>query len=160
MEFKDIDKIIQKYFDGESTLQEEIIIRRFLLKAEGLPEKYDGVRRMFLFFDSEHKKTSNLQFDSILPKQKSGKKIIRMTYFAVAASIALVFGIWFMNRSTDEKKIFAYINGKPVENKEIAYKEAQKALLLVSKSFNKGTENLKQISEFDRTLKMINKNQN
>jgi len=115
---------------------------------------------MFLFFDSQRQEKSNLQFDNILPKLKPKKRINRIVYFAAAASIALVFGFWFLNSNPKEKVVFAYINGKPVENKELAYKEAQKALLLVSKSLNKGTEKLNQISEFDKSLKMVSKNQN
>ena len=157
MESKEIDNLIQKYFDGESTLKDEIMIRRYLLENDSIPEKHERVKAIFLFFDSERHKKSSLQFEKLVPKLKKKRTINRMFYYAAAASIALLFGVWLLKTGSKEKNVYAYINGKPVENKEMAYKEAQKALLMMSKNLNKGTENINQLCEFDKAISIVNK---
>jgi hypothetical protein len=157
MEFKEIDHLIKKYFDGETSLEEENKIRHFLMQGDPLPEKYESMKAIFLFFNSESEKKSRLKLESIIARPRKQWKIGRISYFAAAACMALVLGFWFMTNHGEEKKVFAYINGRPVENRELAYKEAQKALLLVSKNLNKGTEKISHLSEFDKAMAIVNK---
>ena len=60
-----------------------------------------------------------------------------------------------MQDSKIEKPVYAYINGKPVENQQLAYKEAQKALMMVSKNLNEGSKNVKHLSELDKALTSV-----
>jgi hypothetical protein len=157
MEFKEIDRLINKYFEGESSLKEEIMIRKFLIDTDPLPENYERLKAMFLFFDSEAQNQSHLKMEELIPVKRKQRKLRQIFYLAAAASIAIVFGIWALSHHDDEKKVYAYINGKPIENREMAYKEAQKALLLVSKNLNKGTEKIHHLSEFDKAISILNK---
>jgi len=157
MEYKEIDILIEKYFEGESSLKDEIVIQRFLLENEDLPEKYEHLKAIFLFFDNSREQKSSLKFESIATKSPKKRNIFRLLFYAAAASIVLAFGIWFLTSQPEEKKIYAYINGKPVENEEQAYKEAQKALLMFSKNLNEGTQKIKPLSEFDKAISKVNK---
>ena len=56
---KDIETLLNKYFEGETTCEEERRLRRFF--AEGLvPEHLEVYRPMFAFFEAEQK-VSDLQ---------------------------------------------------------------------------------------------------
>lgn len=49
---KDIETLLNKYFEGETTCEEERRLRRFF--AEGLvPEHLEVYRPMFAFFEAE-----------------------------------------------------------------------------------------------------------
>ena len=51
---KDIETLLNKYFEGETTCEEERRLRRFF--AEGLvPEHLEVYRPMFAFFEAEQK---------------------------------------------------------------------------------------------------------
>ena len=51
---KDIETLLNKYFEGETTCEEERRLRRFF--AEGLvPEHLEEYRPMFAFFEAEQK---------------------------------------------------------------------------------------------------------
>jgi hypothetical protein len=157
MEFKEIDRLVNKYLEGETSLKEEIMIRQFLLETDPLPENYERLKTLFVFFDSEAQNRSSLKMEELIPASRKQWKLGRVFYFAAAASIVVIFGIWALSNRSDEKKVYAYINGKPIENREIAYKEAQKALLLVSKNLNKGTEKINHLSEFNKAISILNK---
>ena len=51
---KDIETLLNKYFEGETTCEEERRLRRFF--AEGLvPEHLEVYRPVFAFFEAEQK---------------------------------------------------------------------------------------------------------
>jgi len=155
MEFKEIDQLLNKYFEGETSLEEEAKIKAFLQSKELLPEKYQRLKSMFGFFESNKNEKIELKFENLIPFQKKKRNSFRIIYYAVAASAAILFGIWFMQDSKIEKPVYAYINGKPVESQQLAYKEAQKALMLVSKNLNEGTKNVGHLSELDKALSSV-----
>ena len=56
---KDIETLINKYFEGETTCEEERRLRRFF--AEGLvPEHLEVYRPMFAFFEAEQKELAEI----------------------------------------------------------------------------------------------------
>jgi hypothetical protein len=158
MELNEIDQLINKYFEGETSLEEEAQIKAFFNSKRILPEKYQRLKAMFGFYESSKKETSELKIENIIPFQKKKTNSFRILYYAVAASITILFGIWFMHDSGTEKPVYAYINGKPVENQELAYKEAQKALMMVSKNLNQGAKNVGHLSELDKALTSVSGN--
>jgi hypothetical protein len=155
MEFKKIDQLLNKYFEGETSLEEEAQIKAFFEETEFLPEKYKRLQAMFGFYKAGKNEKSDLKFENLIPNQKKKTKSFRIVYYAVAASAAILFGIWLMQDSKIEKPVYAYINGKPVESQELAYKEAQKALMMVSKNLNEGTKNMGHLSELDKALSSV-----
>jgi hypothetical protein len=155
MEFNELDNLIKKYFDGISSMEEEVKIRQFFNKSINLPEKYERIKQVFLFYQNERNAISELRIDTIIPKKDSWLKIKKISYYTAAACILLLAGIWFVSNKAEQKPVYAYINGKPVENKEIAYEEAQKALMLVSKNLNKGAKKVNTLSEFNKAMSII-----
>jgi len=155
MELNEIDQLLDKYFEGETSLEEEAQIKVFLQSKDLLPEKYKRIKAMFSFYQATKNESSELKIENLIPFHKKERKSFRILYYAVAASAAILFGIWFMQDSKIEKPVYAYINGKPVENQELAYKEAQKALMLVSKNLNEGTKNIGHLSELDKALSSV-----
>lgn len=77
---KDIETLLNKYFEGETTCEEERRLRRFF--AEGLvPEHLEVYRPMFAFFEAEQKELAEIsdkgnaaEMPELAPFEKKTKK--------------------------------------------------------------------------------------
>ena len=64
---KDIETLLNKYFEGETTCEEERRLRRFF--AEGLvPEHLEVYRPMFAFFEAEQKELAEISVKVMPPR--------------------------------------------------------------------------------------------
>ena len=77
---------------------------------------------------------------------------------AVAAGFLLIFiTTLFFPIIEPDKKAYAYINGEPVYDSDIALYEAQDAIYKLTHNFNTGTENLSNLSKFYEIEKKLSK---
>jgi len=80
---KDIETLLNKYFEGETTCEEERRLRRFF--AEGLvPKHLEVYRPMFAFFEAEQKELPEIsgignavEMPELAPFEKKTKTIIQ-----------------------------------------------------------------------------------
>ena len=150
--------LLDKYFEGDTTLEEEQQIREFFRKNSDFSSKLVEIKEMFEFFNNESEKQLELEF--IPNEKKKSKKNLRMIYYlisGIAATILLLIGILTYTDNFEEQKVYAYINGKPIMSEQVAKMEAKRALLLVSSNFNQGTENLKHLSAFSKAEEIVQK---
>ncbi|MDR2954952.1 MAG: hypothetical protein LBV43_07720 [Prevotella sp.] len=103
----DLDKILDKYFEGETSLEEERILREYFLQ-EDIEEQYKSYIPLFNFFSAERKEIP------VKPKRK--RRIPFYVIASVAASIALVMCI----------RIFYYLPMQNLDAKSIVYIDGQK----------------------------------
>lgn len=147
MDSKIIDQILDKYWEGETSLQEEAQLREYFAQDD-VPAKYDSIKPMFQFFKQEQEAYLNGDFDERLSSklkavEKQEPKAKSLTFYIrrVAAIAAILVGVFFVTN-----KVYTSIDPPGVamsddEKKEakLAYAEAKAALLLISKKLNKGT---------------------
>ena len=81
----EIDNLLDKYFEGETTAEEEQILRDFFRSAD-VPERLADCKPLFAYFDTEIRKTQSI--GNVQPKRR------HLFYWAAAASVLLVVGIW------------------------------------------------------------------
>ncbi len=158
MEFREIDGLIEKYLAGETSINEEKLIKRYLEGNNDLPEKYQQLKQMFNYFGNVGKEKSTLKLDDVIPNKKPAGKTRRIMFWAMAACIALLISVFVFNIERNEPKVYAYINGKPVTDKDVAMAETQKALLLISNKLNEGTSNLNHLKEFNKAEEILSTN--
>jgi len=105
MEFKDLQILLDKYFDGESTLEEEMQIKRFFKEQSNLPDELKRTKAMFDFFQKESSNKLEKELNFIKETQKTKPaKIQRIVYLitSIAASILLFFSVLTLcKRQTD-----------------------------------------------------------
>lgn len=155
MNLLEIEKLLDKYFEGETTLSEEEKLRRFFASGE-VPEKWKGLQGLFSFLETETElKINDPGFDEkVLGRIKEGRlaKItdVRLPWIywiaGVAASILILVAVFvkfdpFTNRIEDTYK-----------DPQTAYLEARKILLFVSTKFNQGTSNLEPVNALQTGL--------
>ena len=147
--------LLEKFYDGESTLEEENQLIIFF-SSEDIPESLESDKKLFLSMkckDSDIKVPDDLNdnisdfIDELTTQDKQENKIKRVNLFtthvrifSIAASIIILFGIgWFINdNNTKPKDTFT----NPIE----AYNETQRILSYVASNLKNG-EKAMAISE-------------
>ncbi|QTE23143.1 hypothetical protein [Polaribacter cellanae] len=124
MELANIEKLIEKYLNAETTLQEEAALKNYFKEGIVAPHLQEYAY-IFNYFGSakEEKYTKTIKLE---PK-KSNKKNFK--WFSVAASILLLFSVFV---------------GKQQYNKHQQRKEAEKIYAQVSKGLELLSTNLKK----------------
>ncbi|PIB27803.1 hypothetical protein [Maribacter sp. 4G9] len=148
MELDKVENLLEKYFDGASTVAEEESLREYFSR-ENIPAHLEQYAPMFQYFTvaKEERYTKKL---ALIQKPKG---MVRNLYkwASVAAVTVFTIGLYFYN-STSEPVSLA----DEYTPEEIA--SAQEALALLAFNFNKGTEQLYHLEEFERnTNKFLTK---
>ncbi len=101
----DIDKLLEKYFEGATSLDEEQILRDYFLQTK-IEERHKAYKPIFNFFSEEKR--------DISPKKKINPSLFK--WIGIAASIALIAGIWslFYIPNGNETKSLVYVDGKEI----------------------------------------------
>lgn len=137
MESKKVTDLLEKYFEGQTTLQEEQQLRTYFSSAEPLPEK---LRPYAPFFKYTH------QAQQTTVRGNSPHQSYR-AFWAVAASFLVLISITFLsqvNYSTAE-----------IEDAQVAYMQFKDGLDLVSRNLNKGTSTISYIDYFEKSTNKI-----
>ncbi|MEZ4906908.1 MAG: hypothetical protein R2771_04525 [Saprospiraceae bacterium] len=130
----DINKLIEKYWNGDTSLEEESELRNFLKKDNS--QEFEDLKTMFLFFENE----KQISFDKEFKPAQS--KVIKHNFrknIAIAASIIILIfsGILIFNTNSNHQT-------KNITNPDEAMKVSQEALNLLALNFNKGEKNIKE----------------
>jgi hypothetical protein len=127
-----IKSLIDKYFEGLTTLEEEQVLREYFRK-DNIPMEWDIYKPMFRFFTLE--KEANETKSVPLPEKRSRKIYLRWASVAAAACVLLYVGLKFpFNGHQTQEISCAYINGKAYTNLELIQSEALKGLISLSES--------------------------
>ena len=162
MNLQEIEKLIRKYEDGETSLAEEQSLRDFF-SGENIPVHLKSYRDMFLFFDEESgRAVLGDDFDKKIIKEIEKGKVIPMTHSrrkmiysltGIAASIIIMIGLFFQfGQNYNNQQLVTDTYNDP----QIAYEQARKALMLVSSNLNEGMGELSNVSEFNDGLSNLN----
>jgi len=158
MNLQEIERILEKYFNGETSLDEEKQLRAFFTGRD-VPPRWKHLTGFFGYFEEEKQvKIENPRFEAALDSSVRETPMSRLLdlrrpwlYWAagVAASLLILVAIFvkfdpFPNRIRDT-----------YDNPEVAYAQAKKILLFVSDQMNKGTKDLQKIEKFEKGLKDV-----
>jgi hypothetical protein len=138
MELSRIKILVDKYFEGLTSLEEEQELARYFDENNDIPEEYQVVKMMLSSFDTLSRENSSCEITMPVEKRSRSRFTINMRWIATAAaSIAIVLGAAFIfltnNNSTqvaspEEPNYICYVNGVKVEDDQLAYAEANRIL--------------------------------
>ncbi len=134
-----IEELLNKYFEGETSCEEERELRRFF-SQDIVPEHLQMYRTLFGFLESENKlyrSAAESIVSSPMPRSKSQIIRRRMLYTlsGVAAGLVLLLGITGIQRHLDSSPdVYVIIDGKRYTDPELARKQALAAFQSVSLS--------------------------
>ncbi len=164
MRTKDIEILLDKFYAGESTVEEEKKIAEFLSKDD-LPEKFLPDRKVFealsengMDVPSDSARKIESLIDSFAEETSNRRQKIRsIKYWAagIAASLALIFAVNMFQKSNKEETTLLV---DTYETSDEAYKATMEALQLFSENFSKGTEAVEKANtKFQKAQDIINK---
>ncbi|WP_103865642.1 hypothetical protein [Aquimarina sp. I32.4] len=143
MELSNIEKLLEKYFEGETTISEERELKVYFTR-ETVPSHLEKYKNLFQFFSEE----STIMATQDL-KLNTGRKF-RYSWIGIAASVALIAGIFLLKPApTPSEPVDTF------EDPEIALQETKKILNMVSQLMNEGKQELVYLNEFENTTKEL-----
>jgi hypothetical protein len=159
-----IDELLNKYFEGETSLEEEYSLKEYFNQSR-IPEKYEKYSGHFKFLLSESQ--NRLEDSDVIADYKIERiKINRnnlifkigYTITAVAAVAAILIMAYTQYSSLPDKSLkLDFLSQDTYKDPELAYAETKKTLLYVSEKLNDGMEPLEKLSEFDKSLNELEK---
>jgi hypothetical protein len=143
MDYNNIRKLLDRYWEGESSLQEETQLRDFFA-GTNVPEDLKPYQPLFQFFQMEQEKKLDGDFDERLVQkletaEKPEVKIRKLPYYLmrIAAAGLLLFSIYFVNEQWNQPS-YESMAAEEMTPEEV-YAQTKQALLLVSAKLTKGT---------------------
>lgn len=146
MESTRIEKLIDHYFEGQTSIAEEKELKAYFSSSTVAPH-LEQYRAVFGYFDQ----AKDQHFTKSLPLQP--RKQFNVFWLSIAASVVLALGIVIMKFADDQPKSSGEYG--TYDNPEIALAETQKALALVSEKLNVGIESVNYINEYENSKNRI-----
>jgi hypothetical protein len=142
MEFSKIEILLEKYFEGETSIAEEIELKNYFSSPNVAPHLVQ-YQPLFGYFSiaKEQKYTQQIPLLSIKHK---------VAWLSIAASVVIMLGIgsylyFNANVAMENKDLGSY------DDPEEALAATQKALAMLSNNVNVGVESVQYIQVYENT---------
>jgi hypothetical protein len=160
MEYAEIKKLLNKYLEGETSLEEEALLHEQFHRTD-LPGDDPELKEMFRYFLEARQETApqfNITDELNALIANAHEKETRHRFRPLYAWIASAAAILLISLG-----IFQYLN-KPeptvkdtFKDPHLAYLETKRALLLISNTMNRNTANLKYLAKVDESFNHMKK---
>ncbi|WP_452598724.1 hypothetical protein [Pontimicrobium sp. MEBiC01747] len=140
MVLNNIEQLLEKYENGETSLKEEQQLKDYFSQETVAPhlEMYKPIFCYFLV-NQQEQYTKHVSLKT--------KRVINYKWISVAAVTVLMAGFYFNRPVEDELGTY--------DNPEQAYEEITKSLNLVSQQFNKGTSKVNYLETLGQATKQV-----
>ncbi len=141
MESHKIKQLLDKYFEGTTSIQEEKELKQYFSSSNIAPELMQ-YQPAFGYF--HHQKEIQTQKDIDLNSTSKNK------WLWMAASIVILLGVGF-----------TFLKSQPTpnlgsfDNPELALEETHKALTLIAENLKQGKQKMQYIQEYENTKQYI-----
>lgn len=148
MESQIIEKLLDRYFEAETTAAEEARLKIYFSSGEVAPHLQQYIP-MFCYFDQARTErfSKEVSFKPGAVKFSAAKRKV-YSWVAIAASIVILMGV-VIQQDNQVSDFGTY------EDPELAMQKTREALEMMSVYMNAGTEDLGYIEEFNNTKDKI-----
>jgi len=162
MDSSRINELLKKYWNCETSLEEEQELREHF-KTGPVSDELKETAGLFHYFEESKKKSlSDISFDGgVIDKVRTPPKrtkLVSLVYnsMRIAAGLTVVLvATWFIRtevrKSTPQELVDTY------DDPKMAFEETKKALMMISKSFGTAEEHAKKINMFNEAQEEIQK---
>jgi hypothetical protein len=160
MDSEKIDELLNKYWNCETSLEEEKQLQAYFRDAT-VPDGLKETANLFRYFDEQKKnELTDISFDHSIKKKISSPKGKMTSLFfntmRIAAGIAvLIVAVWLVRlevrKGTPPEMADTY------DDPNRAFEETKKALMMISKSFNTAEAQAKKLNLFNEAQQNIQK---
>lgn len=145
MESDRIEKLIEKYFEGETSIAEEQELRNYF-SSSAITTHLEHYQSLFGYFAQE--KAHNCKSEILLQSKKRN-----IAWLSIAASVVVLLGIgkatYINYNKSEQQDLGSY------DNPEVALKETQKALALLSENVNVGIKTVQYVQEYETAKEKV-----
>lgn len=159
MEFNKIEDILEKYFQGETSIAEEKELKEYF-SSPNVAQHLEQYKPMFGYFSQvkEQKSTQELenlvQTDEAIPLKTKKRNV---AWLSIAASVVVLLGVgtYFYVSEKNAGPAVAQSELGTYDDPEEALAATQKALALLSNNVNVGIESVQYIKEYEQSKNKI-----
>lgn len=161
MELNQIKQLLEKYYDGNTSLEEEKLLKDFF-RYRPVPAELETDKELFLHLASESKtqpihSALEQKLEAWIDKQEpKGKKISMVTWrFRIAGVAAMLAIVVTCYVTMFRPKNDAVAMKDTYKNPELAYAEAKQTMLYISQQLNKGTQPLSNVGKLNMGMNKL-----
>lgn len=143
MELHKIKSLLEKYFEAETTVKEEALLQDYFSSVH-VDSSLEQYRSLFQFFTIEKEIVLTEEKKMITLPRKQNKKKLLVTLSSIAAILVLALSVFqFSNFQKDHRVVEG--------NHELAMKNTQDLLNMVTGAVSHSKENLMYLREIQKT---------
>ena len=145
-----IEKLLEKYFEAETSIAEEKELKDYFASSD-VAQHLEQYKPLFGYAVQAKQE----QFTATIPLIPKGrdKKRKSVVWLSVAASVAVLLGVGlftFNNYNQPKSNDLG-----TYDDPEVAFRETQKALAMISEHVNKGIGSMKYLNEYEQSKNRI-----
>jgi len=157
MEPNEIRKLLEKYYEGLTSVEEQKHLRQFFQNKD-VPDEFLADRELFAYLDKEVSSSpESIGLEDRLSEwvdhqqekeEKSQRSIVFLKLSSIAASLALLFVGYMVTDHYIKKKQVRDTFSDP----QLAYAEVKRTLFYISEQLNRGTQPLSHMSKINEGM--------
>ncbi|KQO32992.1 hypothetical protein ASF10_19525 [Flavobacterium sp. Leaf82] len=159
MEFNKIEDILEKYFEGETSIAEEKELKDYF-SSPNVAQHLEQYKPMFGYFSQVKEQKSTQEFknlartDEAIPLKTKKRNV---AWLSIAASVVVLLGVgtYFYVSEKNAAPVVAQSELGTYDDPEEALAATQKALALLSNNVNVGIESVQYIKEYEQSKNKI-----
>ena len=149
MELNNIENLLEKYFQGETSIAEENQLRAYF-SSSNVAQHLEQYKPMFGYFSQAKEQKSTYE----IPLQTKKRNV---AWLSIAASAVVLLGIgtYFYTSEKNATPVTAQSELGTYDDPEEALAATQKALALLSNNVNVGIESVQYIKEYEQSKNKV-----
>ncbi|MBZ4037706.1 hypothetical protein K6T82_23300 [Flavobacterium sp. 17A] len=150
MELNKIEDLLEKYFEGETSIAEENQLKEYF-SSPNVAQHLEQYKPIFGYFSLAKEQKSTYE----IPLQTKKRNV---AWLSIAASAVILLGIgtyFFVSENKDTAAVASQTELGTYDDPEEALKATQKALALLSNNVNAGIESVHYIKEYEQSKNKI-----
>ncbi|MCW3465613.1 hypothetical protein [Chitinophaga nivalis] len=152
MEYSSISALLEKYWEGETSLEEEALLRTFFSSPHAeLPDDLREAAPLFQYFHSEATKVWEEPVAKVVPLSP----FRHWMKYAAVLLVGIGVGYAVKQQQYQERAVMAAMKADGMEDPQQAYAATKKALQLLAKNLHKGTSQMEKLSYFNEATDIV-----
>jgi hypothetical protein len=160
MNLKEIEELLEKFYEGGTTLAEERQLRDYFTNDAVPPHLSEHVGLFRYYTTAGKEELPDTEFENrflykieespVIPLYSKRRSVFFIT--GIAAAVLILVGMIFTFRNDIIRPL-----SKNTVNNEIAYQQAKNALVMLSANFNTGLDQVQKLENFQKGMKEVQK---
>jgi hypothetical protein len=149
-----LHELIDKYFEAETTLEEENDLKSYFSQPN-VPPEFEKYKAVFGFWNTQIEEDKALNEKVLLDAIKPKKQLKFEIWSAAAVILVLITALWIWSPQKSANESPKNLYADTYEDPEVARQEVKKLLSMVSNKMNRGNEAFLELEKFSETQQKL-----